>query len=158
VSTDRGRLEKHVMPRLGSRSIVEADQDDLRAVVEHLDDTVRAGALHWNTARKVLGLVTKMFSDACRSKVAALRVRKDPARDVQGPDEGSPTAKQWLYPNEVSALLACADVALRWRRLYALMAYLYTRPGELAALDWQDVHLTTATPTSTRRSTSGRAR
>lgn len=48
--------------------------------------------------------------------------------------------KQWLYPSEASALLACPDVLLRWRRLYALATYLYLRPGELAALEWSDVN------------------
>lgn len=142
VESDRGRIANHVSPLLGPLLIRDVSRDDLRAVVERLDDAVRAKALHWNTARKVWGLVTKLFSDACRAKVAALRVREDnPARDVQGPDRGQPTAKQWLYPSEVSALLACDDVPIRWRRLYALAAYLYPRPGELAALEWGDVDL-----------------
>jgi integrase len=148
VDTDRGRITKHVVPKIGTVPIVDVGREELRAVVEHLDDTVRAGALHWNTARKVWGLVTKLFSDAQKGKVAALRVRDDnPARDVRGPDEGETTAKQWLHPDEASALLACepsADapgVPLRWRRLYALAMYLYLRPGELAALEWKDVHL-----------------
>jgi integrase len=142
VDTDRGRLEKHVLPLLGSKPLVSVSANDLRAVVEALDETVRRDALHWNTARKIWGLVTKMFSDTVRSKIAALRVRDDnPARDVQGPDDGEPTAKQWLYPAEVSALLACPDVPVRWRRLYALAIYLYLRPGELAALEWRDVQL-----------------
>ncbi|MBK7582091.1 MAG: tyrosine-type recombinase/integrase [Myxococcales bacterium] len=34
-----------------------------------------------------------------------------------------------------------APVPLRWRKLYALATYLYVRPGELAALEWADVHL-----------------
>lgn len=38
-------------------------------------------------------------------------------------------------------MLACEDVPRRWRRLYALAAYLYLRPGELAALDWRCVFL-----------------
>jgi len=86
--------------------------------------------------------VTKLFSDSCESKAAALRVRSDnPCTGVRGPDRGEHKGKQWLYPSEASKLLACAEVPLRWRRLYALAAYLYLRPGELAALEWRDVSL-----------------
>jgi integrase len=141
IGTDRGRLDNYILPKVGDKPIAQVNANDLRALVEHLDDVVRAGTVHWSTGRKIWGLVTKMFADSCRSKVAALRVRDDnPARDVQGPDAGEPTAKQWLYPNEIAQLLACEGVPVRWRRLYALAAYLYVRPGELAALDWADVH------------------
>jgi hypothetical protein len=76
--------------------------------------------------------VTKLFADATNFKVAALRVRDDnPCDGLPGPDRGERKAKQWLYPIEVQALLACEDVPIRWRRLYALGTYLYLRPGEL---------------------------
>jgi hypothetical protein len=117
VDTDRGRITKHVNPTLGPKQIRDVGRDDLRALVERLDDAVRAQALHWNTAKKIWGLVNKLFDDACRGKVAALRVRDDnPARDVRGPDEGEPTDKQWLHPDEVVTLLAHKDVPERWKR------------------------------------------
>jgi hypothetical protein len=50
-------------------------------------------------------------------------------------------AKQFLYPTELVALLACEDVDLEWRRLIALAVYLYPRAGELEALEWEDVDL-----------------
>ncbi len=141
VEHDRGRLVKHVMPTIGARPVAELSTDELRGLVEVLDAKVRADRLHWNTAKKVWGLVTKLFADACKSKVSSLRVRTDnPTKDVQGPDQGDDKAKQWLYPSEVSALLACPKVPLRYRRLYALSVYLYTRPGELAALEWSSVN------------------
>jgi integrase len=58
---------------------------------------------------------------------------------VRGPDRGAKTGKQWRYPDEVTALLGCGEVPLRWRRLYALPVDLYVRPGEHAALEWKDV-------------------
>lgn len=142
IGSDRGRITNYVVPVIGALPIREVAADDLRRVVESLDNAVLAGRIHWNTARKIWGLTTKLFGDAYKSKVSALRVRDDnPARDVQGPDRGDRTAKQWLYPSEVSELLACPDVPPRWRVVYALAVYLYLRPGELAALEWNDVDL-----------------
>jgi integrase len=142
IGTDRGRLKLHVEPVIGALPVRKVGRDDVRAVVERLDTAVREGRLAWRTGVRVWGLVTKMFSDACESKVAALRVRTDnPCDGVRGPDRGAGASKQWLFPSEIRALLGCAEVPLRWRRLYALASYLYLRPGELAALEWGDVDL-----------------
>ncbi|HVZ34473.1 MAG TPA: tyrosine-type recombinase/integrase, partial [Polyangiaceae bacterium] len=141
VGTDRGRLDLHVHPLLEGKSILEIARDDVRAVVEHLDELVRSKQISWRTAQKAWGLVTKLFSDACESKTATLRVRADnPALGVRGPDRGDYRGKQWLYPQELTAVLGCSEVPLRWRRLYALATYLYLRPGELAALEWSEVN------------------
>ncbi len=139
---DRSRLGKHVLPALGERTIAGVTRDDLRALVELLDAGVRRQDYSWQTAMKAWGLVTKLFADACGAKAAALRVREDnPALGVRGPDRGARKSKQWIYPDEFTCLLACEEVPLRWRELYALQAYLFLRPGELAALDWDAVHL-----------------
>ncbi len=76
------------------------------------------------------------------AKRVDLCVRDDnPADGVAGPDEGAKKAKQYLYPSEFLTLVSCDRVPIRWRRLFALAAYTYTRPGELAALEWGDVDL-----------------
>ena len=142
IKTDRARLKNHVIPIIGGTAMVKVTKEDVRRVVEALDAKATAGTFSASTAVKVWGLVSKMFSDSCEAKVAALRVRVDnPADGVRGPDRPQKRAKQWLYPREVEKLLACAEVPLRWLRLYALAAYLYLRPGELAALEWRDVDL-----------------
>ncbi len=141
VATDRGRLDNHVLPVIGDRPLAEVTRDELRAVVAALDAKSASGAFSWRTAVRCWGLVTKLFSDAVDSKRADLRSRTDnPCAGLPGPDSGVEKGKQWLYPSEVGALLACDAVPTRWRRLYALAAYLYLRPGELAALEWADVH------------------
>lgn len=146
VRDDDGRWRRWLFPLLGHRPVAAVSRRDLEAVVEDLDTRVRAGALSWKTARHAWGLCTKMFSDACRSKRVALRVREDnPARDVRGPDRGVDKAKAYLYPDELVAVVSCSSVPLRWRRLFALMVYAYTRPGELAALEWGDVDLVRGT-------------
>jgi integrase len=65
----------------------------------------------------------------------------NPCANVAPPDRGIRLAKQFLYPSEFLALLACEDVALEWRRLIAIAVYLYPRAGELEALEWEDVEL-----------------
>ena len=100
----------------------------------------RSGELSWKTATNVWGVVTKMFSDACRSKVLSLRCREDnPARDVEGPDRGVERSGPYLFPSEFSALMRCARVPARWKRIFMLSTYLYTRGGELQALEWNSV-------------------
>lgn len=142
VATDRGHLKLHVFPVIGPRPIRDVTRDELRGVVEKLDRTIESGSFTWKTAQRCWGLVTNLFADACDSKTASLRVRPDnPARGVRGPDRGGSKSKQWLFPVEMARMLACEDVPVRWRRLYALAAYLYVRPGELAGLEWSAVNL-----------------
>jgi integrase len=142
VRTDRGRWSKWIEPRLGSLAIASVTTEDLERFVQFLDEQVRAGALHWKTARNVWGLVSKAFDDAARSKTLELRVRKDnPAKDVRPPDEGTERGKQFIYPSEFLALMNCERVPQRWRRLIALNIYLYCRAGELEALHVEDVDI-----------------
>jgi integrase len=83
-----------------------------------------------------------MFDDACRSKTLALRVLTDnPCAGVRGPDEGVKRSKSYVYPNEFVRLVECPRVPIRWRRLFALAIYTYTRAGELEALEKEDVDL-----------------
>jgi integrase len=143
-NTDLPRLRVHVLPLIGQKPIAEVTADDLLGVVAKLDELAHDEGAKFtgNTALKVWGAVTKMFKDACRSKVPALRVRKgNPTLEVEGPDAGEKRAKQWLYPDEFLQLVSCTTLPLRWRRIYALATYLFTRAGELEVLDWQDVDL-----------------
>jgi integrase len=140
---DRGRLTKWACATLGPRAVASIATRDLERLVEDLDNRVRARELSWQTARNTWGAVSKLFHDACRSKALALRVREDnPAAGVAGPDRGVRKSKSYLYPAEFLSLASCPRVPLRWRRLFALAIYTYTRAGELEALEREDVDLT----------------
>lgn len=142
VRTDRGRWEKWIEPQIGAMEMATVTTEDLERLVQHLDEVVRDGKIHWKTAKNTWGLVSKAFDDASRSKTLALRIRKDnPALGIRGPDQGAERGKQFLYPSEFVALMNCAEVPPRWRRLVAVQAYLYCRAGELEALHVADVDL-----------------
>lgn len=140
VGTDLGRFNKWLSPIIGTKAMTSVTRRDIEEVVQALDRGIRAGQLHWKTARNVFGVLTKMFADACRSKVLDLRVRDDnPVRDVEGPDRGVERSGPYIFPSEFLALMRCGRVPVRWKRVFMLLTYLYVRLGELEALDWNSV-------------------
>jgi integrase len=127
---------------IGTKAMAEVSRGDLERVVALLDTKAREGEITPKTAQNEWGTVRRMFRDASASKELALRVRPDnPAAGIEGPDRGPKKAKVYLYPDELSSLLSCPDVPERWKLYYAFAVYTYMRPGELAALHWEDVHL-----------------
>jgi integrase len=139
---DRSRLRKHILPIIGSKHVAHVDRDDVRAVVESLDKSVRRGDITWQTANKAWATLSKLMTDACSSKTASLRVRDDnPALGIAKPDRGGRKTKQWLFPSEFTKLLRCHAVPLHWRELYAITTYLYLRPGEVFGLEWSAVNI-----------------
>lgn len=141
VRNDRGRFHKWILPALGAKPVTAITRRDVEGVVQALDRAVQAGALSWKTAANVWGVLTKMFADACKSKVLTLRVRDDnPARDVEGPDRGVERSGPYLFPSEFSALMQCERVPVRWKRIFMLATYLYLRGGELEALECNAVN------------------
>lgn len=140
ASLDAATLGRWLLPILGDRPMRSVTRTDLEGVVDHLDATVRTGKLSWKTAVNVWGLARKLFGDAASSKRIALRILDaSPARDVAGPDRGREKQKQFLWPSELTALVACEAVPLAWRRVYACAVYLGARAGELNALRARDV-------------------
>lgn len=142
VRDDRSRLRRHVLPMIGRRPMNGVTPSQLEDVRDALDEKVRAGTLSWKTAQHIWTTVRSMFRDARTAKRRDLRVRQDdPVAGLAPPDRGASKAKQFLYPNEMSKLLACDEVPVRWRRVFALSTYLLVRAAELEALGWDDVDL-----------------
>ena len=142
VKDDRGRFANHIAPVIGHHPMVDVGRAEVEALVQSLDHKVQAGDMQWKTAVNIWTIVTKLFKDSTRSKLASLRVRAaSPCSDVEGPDRGGEKAKVFLYPNEFLQLVECDDVPLRWRRLVVLAAYLGVRAGELEAIEWEDFDL-----------------
>jgi integrase len=146
---DRSTWSVWIAPLLGPLPIAKVTRDDVEGVRDMLDAKI---VLHRRTEGKegigskralnVWTAVTSTFKAACNSKRRDLRVRDDnPCAGVLPPEKGESRRRTFVYPNEMSALLACKDVPIEARELYAVASYLYLRPGELRALLVADVDL-----------------
>ena len=142
VYSDGKRLAKWAFPTLGKKPMAAISRDDLKRFVLVLDNAARNGEMSPKSAINIWGLVSKMFDDTENAKDPAWCIRDDnPAKTVGGPDGGDRGAKVFLYPEEVTKLLACEDVSLSFRRVVALATYLGVRAGELKTLRWEDIDL-----------------
>jgi integrase len=142
----------HILPHLGALEVRTVTRDDVKRLVLALDAKTRQGftvspdgtrkPFAWKTALNAWSVVRALFRDAQRAKALDLCVRADnPSEGVAGPDRGPTKAKAYLWPSEFVTLVTCPRVTVRWRRLVAVAVYTYLRPGELAALDCDDVDL-----------------
>lgn len=139
---DRSKFTTWVLSRLGEKPVEAITTADAEAWVEWVDREVQRGELAWKTAQSAWGLFSRAMADASRGKVKALRCRADnPCAGVVGPERGVTKSKPYLYPSELSALLACEGITVPVRRVYAATVYLYPRAGEIEALHWEDVDL-----------------
>lgn len=137
-----GVYNKHVSPELGALPIKEVTSDRLLDFVRHLDMKVAAEDYGWKTAINIWACCRKLFTDAAEAKDRTLRVLQiNPTKGVPGPDKGSDRQKQMLYPDELNALVSCADVPVERRRLYAFALYTAMRQAEIRALEWTDIDL-----------------
>lgn len=140
IKLDRGRYDKHVSPRIGSKPMAAVTRADLEQLVAVLDDDAARGRLSWNSGVKIWGIVRGAFDEAVRSKLPELRILTvNPASEVRGPDRGARKSKVYLYPSEVAKLLECDAIDVRWRRLIAVAIYLGPRESELAGLPWDAI-------------------
>ncbi len=142
IAQDRGTFLKHIGPHIGDKPIAEISKEDLEKIVQVFDEKTARGEWSWLTGHRMWSQLRKLFSDACKSKNQALRVRKDnPTHDVAPPDRGEDKAKAFLYPNEFLMLAKCKTVPLALRRLYTIAVYLYSRASEILVLRWTDLDL-----------------
>ena len=132
--------QRWIHPIVGDKPMVQLTSDDVEDVRDRLDAALASGQIMGATARNVWSVMTSACRAATTSKVRNLRVLKsNPAKDVDPPERGKARVKTYLFPIEVDQLLACPAVPVRMRQLYAFAAYTGLRPGELAAVTWNDV-------------------
>lgn len=125
-----GILRKHVLPRLGRRSLASVKPIDIRRFVSELVDAGYSPS----RVRQVRHLLGMLFAAAVEngaiatSPVSGIKIPREQRRDMQV-----------LTPNQVAALAEA--VPARFKALVYLLAYGGLRWGEAAALRRSRVNL-----------------
>ncbi len=148
-SGDASAWKVWIVPHLGALPMATLTREDIERFRDLLDAQIathkRTEGAEGISAKRALNVwseLTTTFESAVNAKRRDLRVRTDnPCANVLPPEKGDTRRKTFVYPSELAAVLACLDVPLEWREVYAIGAYLYLRPGELHALTWGDVDL-----------------
>ena len=138
-----GRLEKYVLPLLGSKAIA-----DIRAP-EVLNSVRRIEAQGLNeTARRTLTIISAIFSYAVITEL----VEVNPTRELRGvlqraKPQGFATI---IDPEKIGPLLLAIDAyngSAVTRHALQLLPLLFVRPGELRHAEWSEFKLDGPKPT-----------
>ncbi|MCQ8103549.1 integrase arm-type DNA-binding domain-containing protein [Methylomonas sp. SURF-2] len=133
-------LERNIFPWLGSRPIADIQPKDILACLRRVEER---GTIE--TAHRTLQICGQVF----RYAVATGRVERDLTQDLKG---ALPPAKGEHFaaitePKEVAELLRAIDSyqgSLPAVCALKLAPLVFVRPGELRAMQWQDVNFETA--------------
>jgi len=128
---DAARLEHHVYPVIGSKTVASVTLDDCEEVMRKLP-----AELSPLTRRNVGHLVARLL------KLAVYPLRIIEASPIPAgflPNRGAKKALACLYPDEDRRLLACTDVPFCFRLLWGFLTREGMREGEAFALTWADV-------------------
>ena len=132
VALYRQRLERHVVPALGSLPVADVTVADVRRLVDRLG---RAG-LSPGTVTSVVNITSGLFRFAVKGGLA----ERNPVRDLDRDDRPGVarlTEPRYLTAAEVEALLAnMSDV---FRPVAGVCAYAGLRVSEALGLRWRDV-------------------
>jgi integrase len=153
LETDRGRIERHIKPLLGRRSVASVTRDDIEVFMHDVAAGKTAGKtktkvrglarVHGGkgTASRTVGLLGAIFTYAVRR-----RMRPDnPVHGVVRPADGR--RERRLTDDEYKALGAAlrkAEAAHMWPSAIAVARFLALtgwRSGEALALRWGEIDL-----------------
>jgi integrase len=151
LETDRGRIERHIKPLLGRRSVASVTREDVEAFMHDVAAGKTAGKTKTKTrglarvrggkgtASRTIGLLGAIFSYAARH-----RMRQDnPVHGVVRPADGR--RERRLTDDEYKALGAAlrqAEAAHIWPAAIAVARFLALtgwRRGEALGLRWDEI-------------------
>ena len=131
VALYRGRMEKHVLPTLGSIPVDELSVADLRKLVEKLGAKFAP-----QTTTQVISMTSALLRYAVRQKLVERNIVRDLDRDDR-PGFARLTEPRYLDATEVAELLA--KMGDTFRPIAATCAYAGLRISEALGLTWADV-------------------
>jgi integrase len=159
LETDRGRIERHIKPLLGGRSVASVTREDIEAFMHDVAAGKTAGKTKTKarglarvrggkgTASRTVGLLGAIFTYAVRR-----RIRLDnPVHGVVRPADGR--RERRLTDHEYKAFgagLRKAEGARMWPAAVAVARFLAVtgwRSGEALALRWGEIDLERRTAT-----------
>jgi integrase len=131
VEAYAGRLERHVLPRLGERRLDEVVVDDILALISDLRKQGYSGT----TIAVTLTPLSRLFAHALRRGL----IEANPVSKLDRSERPrvSRQERPVLNPEEIGRLLEAA--APRFRTLLATAILSGLRQGELLGLHWRDV-------------------
>ena len=135
-----GRLEKDLLPWVGSRPIDAIEPPELLRIFRRVENR---GALE--TAHRIQQIASRVF----RYGVATGRCNRDPTVDLKGalPPNQSRHFATITNPNEIGGLLRAIDGyqgSLITRCALQLAPLVFVRPGELRRAEWTEMNLNDA--------------
>jgi integrase len=137
---DRSNLRLYIQPEIGVLPMRGLTKQHGRDLVRKLDALADAGKMSPKTASNVWYTATRMMGDATTSNEPTIAMLDaNPFVGIDPPKTGISREKQFLFPDEFLALVACAAVPLVHARLYAFAAYTQLRQGEILGLRWRDI-------------------
>lgn len=148
VADDVHRFELHVFPYIGHKAVADVTEQDIeQCLARAAADAERRRGRPWRQGTKVhvYQILKRLFDLAIRP--GRLRTDNPVTTDVR-PAKDVPKLYSFLFPAELQALLACAEIPLTRRVHYALAVYTGLRKGSLRALRWDGLDFTHGTLTS----------
>jgi integrase len=153
AKTDGYRLAAYVYPVIGAKPVADVTEQDIEAVMSAAEKKARKRlGRAWRKAARfqLYQVMRRLFDLAIRPG----RLRTDsPVSEYLRPGRDSQKLFGYLFPSELIALLACREVPIERRVLYALAIYTGLRKGSLFALTWAGIDFKHRTITSLQSKT-----
>ena len=131
LSDIKSVLDKRILPAIGSKKIKAVKPADLQAILNDL-----AGQYSDSYIKKVKDILKQLFGEACNNDL----ILKDPSRSLKPVKAKEKSKRRAITQKEREITLKTAETS-RGGLFVLIMLYCGLRPGEVAALRWNDIDM-----------------